>query len=836
MSDRKPYWSLSAEEVLAQVNARMDGLEAAEAARRLPPIDRRPPLWQTDLRTLFAQFRNPLTLLLVFALFLSAVMQEVRESAIIFGILWISAILSFLQERKANKAAEALRRMLVTRCRTWRDRQIVEIPSGEVVVGDIVLLEAGAIVPADALILESEDLYANESALTGESYPVEKFPGPCSSDAPVRARPNTVFRGTSIISGTAKVLAVVTGSDTELGRIETEISGMSGETAFERGIRQFGYMLMRIALLLAGAILVINIAIGKPALDSILFALALSVGLAPEMLPAIVTITLSAGARRLARQSVIVKRLASIQNLGAIDVLCADKTGTLTEGRITVRDCVSPAGEPSERVREYAFLNAAFETGYPNPMDAAIRAQCQSDISACAKYDEVPYDFLRKRLSIVVAREGRHLMITKGAVNNILEVCTTVQQTSGAILPLAPHQSSIQAAYAAFSRQGLRTLGVCIKDVTDDPLISKDDESDMVFAGFITLEDPPRPDAAAIIRQLADKQVTLKIITGDNSLIARHLADTLGIAVDRVVSGAELHALPDEELLRIIDEADLFAETEPSEKERIVRLLQKRGHVVGFVGDGINDAPALRAADVGLSVYQAADVARESADIILMANSLDVLSEGISEGRKTYLNTLKYIFITISANFGNMVSMAVASVFLPFLPLLPAQVLLTNFLSDIPALAIASDQVDHELLEKPRRWDNRLIRRFMVIFGLESSFFDIITFSTLIWIFAATPDLFRTAWFVESVITEILILLIIRTHRVIFRSPIGTALWVASCLAVVAILAIPYLPGLTPLGFTPIPPRVMMTILLIAGTYGLFAELTKRWLFRRMNF
>ncbi len=836
MLAEKPYWSLPPEEVLAGMASRSSGLDDRAAAdRRLPAAHRLPP-WRRDIRMFVHQFRNPLTLLLVFALVLSAVMGESREAAIIFGILWISAVLSFMQERKASRAAEALRQMLRSRAQVRRGGRIVEIPSDAVVDGDIILLEAGAIVPADGLILVSEDLYANESPLTGESYPAEKKPGVCPADAPLRQRTNVVFRGTSIISGTAEVVAVATGSRTELGRIEQTVSAMPEETAFEKGIRQFGYMLMRVALLLAGIILLVNIALGKNPLDSILFALALSVGLAPEMLPAIVTITLSAGARRMAARKVIVKRLASIQNLGAIDVLCSDKTGTLTEGVITVRECVTPLGRRSERVRLYAYLNASFESGYPNPMDAAIRTQCESDITAYAKFDEVPYDFLRKRLSIVVAHEGRHLMITKGAVQSVLAACSVCLGEDDTVGPLDRSRERIEALYADFSRQGFRTLGVSFKDVTDDPVITKEDETDMVFAGFIALEDPPRPEAAAIIGQLADKRVALKIITGDNTLIARHLAANLGIAVDRVVSGAELHALQDEALLQMVDEADLFAETEPSQKERIVRMLQKRGHVVGYLGDGINDAPALKAADVGISVHNAVDVARESADMILMAKGLDVLSAGITEGRKTYLNTLKYIFITISANFGNMLSMAVASVFLPFLPLLPAQVLLTNFLSDIPALTIASDQVDEELLTRPRRWDNRLIKRFMIVFGLESSFFDLMSFGVLIWIFAAPPAMFRTAWFVESVITEILILLIIRTHRIVFRSRIGTALWASSILAVTAILVIPYLPGMTSLGFAPLPAPVLGVMILIAAVYGVFAEITKRWLFRKMDF
>lgn len=831
-----PFWSKSVQEVLAAVHSSPEGLTSTDAKSRSSSI---PPVKSGFIRdiSLFAsQFKNPLTLLLVFAVVLSIVLGEYRESALIFGILLLSAMLSFIQERRASRAAEQLRKMLQSKSRVQRDHTMVELPIDQIVPGDLVLLEAGAMVPADALILEEEDLYVNESALTGESYPAEKNVGILDEGTPVSKRQNTVFRGTSIISGTAKVIAVATGKNTVLGNIESELGEIDNETAFEKGLRRFGYMLMRIALLMAGIILLANIALGKNPLESVLFALALSVGLAPEMLPAIVTITLSAGASRMAKQQVIVKKLSSIQNLGSIDVLCSDKTGTLTEGIVRIKAYITPDEAESEQLRRFAYLNALYESGYPNPMDTAIREQSIVDVTGYTKFDEVPYDFIRKRLSIVVAQGQHHVMITKGAVQSILDICHQVRLSNGSIVPMTSYANQLGRLYEKFSAEGYRTIGICHRDVTDDPVITKEDEREMIFDGYILLEDPLRKDVHEVISQLQSRQVRLKILTGDNTLIARNLATQIGISGDKIVAGRELTALGDDALQRKVEENDLFAETEPFQKERIVRALQRNGHVVGYIGDGINDAPALKSADVGVSVHNAVDVAKETADIILLEKNLDVMNYGIEEGRKTYQNTLKYIFITISANFGNMFSLAGASVLLPFLPLLPSQVLLTNILSDAPTLSIASDEVDKEMLEKPRKWDIRLIRRFMIVFGLESSIFDLITFCFLYWVCHTTQDEFRTGWFVESVITEILILLVIRTHRSWNKSRVGRALLYSSLLSIGAVILIPYTPLMRHLGFEPLPWYIMTAILLIAMTYGLFAEITKKILFRKMKY
>jgi Mg2+-importing ATPase len=835
MSSDIDFWSRLQQDVLRDAGTSLAGLTDQEAALRKSAKMRSRPAWLNDLILLVSQFRNPLTFLLLFALIISAFLKEFRESSIIFSILLVSGLLSFFQERKAGRAVEQLRLLLKTKATVRRENRMVDILLEEVVRGDIVILKAGDIVPADGLILESKDLYANESVLTGESFPAEKKTGLVPADTLLSKRTNAVFKGTSIISGTATIVALYTGRQSLLGQMELELKAPREETAFERGIRQFGYMLMRVAIVMAVIIMIVNISLGKPALDSILFALALSIGLAPELLPAIITITLSAGARRLADRKVIVKRLSSIQNLGAIDVLCADKTGTLTEGTVKVHSFVNASGQEDEQVKRYAYLNAFYESGYPNPMDMAIREQAAMDINLYAKSDEVPYDFLRKRLSIVVKYEQQQILIAKGALKNILDVCKWVQMPDGRLADSRLHQQHIQDLFKQYSGQGLRTIGIAWKDVTNDPVITKDDEVELIFLGFALLHDPPRMEAKQIIQALKDNQVAVKIITGDNALVAMSIAQQLDIPA-RILSGKDLRQMNDDALFNRVDDITIFAETEPNQKERIVLTLQKKGHVVGYIGDGINDASAIKTADVGISVNTAVDVAREAADMILLENTLEVMREGIMEGRKTYINTLKYIFITISANFGNMLSMAGISLFIPFLPLLPSQVLLTNLLSDIPALTIASDQVDPEMLRKPRRWNTRFIRLFMVVFGLESSLFDFLTFAALIFYFRASPGGFQTGWFVESVLTEIMILLIIRTRRTFFKSKIGRSLLISSVLVVVLIVLLPYLPISGLFGFVPLPPRFMMAICLIAILYGLFAESTKKILFRKINY
>jgi Mg2+-importing ATPase len=789
-----------------------------------------------DIKLFLSQFSNTVTFLLIFALVLSASMGQLKESSIILVILLLSAMLGFYQERKASKAVEMLRSMLKTLARVKREGIEIDVPVEEVVPGDIVLLKAGDVVPADSLIIISTDLYVNESILTGESYPAEKRPGILAPEIPLIKRTNVVFKGTSITCGTATVVAVGVGSSTEIGKIESHLGTMQKETAFEKGIRKFGIMLIRVALAVAVIVMSINIVGGREPIDSILFALALSVGLAPEMLPAIVTITLSFGAKRLAAEKVIVKKLASIQNLGAIDILCTDKTGTLTEGEVKIHSCVTPDGKPSDRVSLYAYLNAYYESGYPNPMDLAIREQLPRSITDFKKFDEVPYDFNRKRLSIVVEKEEKHLMITKGALKNILEVCDSVELNDGSMVSLHQYNEKIQQLFEDCSSKGLRTIGLSYKDVTDDPVINREDETAMIFAGFVLLFDPLKKDIQSELETLRKKGIKLKIITGDNVLIAKNIATQIGIPSQRILTSEDLNELSDQAIVRRVGKTDIFAEIEPSQKERIVRALQSNGHVVGYLGDGVNDAPALKTADLGISVNNAVDVAKESADMVLMEKTLKVLSAGVSEGRQIYMNTLKYIFVTISANFGNMISMGIGSLVLPFFPLLPSQILLTNFLTDIPALSIASDNVDNELLKNPRRWNMHSIRSFMYTFGAISSLFDFLTFGVLLWMFHVEEGVFRTSWFVESVITEILILFILRTRRSFSKSRIGRTLLISSIGVIILVTVIPYIPLFSLIGLQPLPLNLLFSVFLIATVYGLVGEITKKLIFKKVKF
>ena len=839
MTDRPLYWSLPHDKLFQALGSSASGLSEAEAIARRKENGREIKVhspWIGDLLLFAGQFRNPFMLILIVAVVLASVLGEYTNSIIILSIILVSSLLSFWQERNASRALQKLRALVQVYSTVVREGVEKDIPALEIVPGDIVLLNAGDIIPGDGLLIEARDLHVNEAVLTGESFPAEKEAGTLPGDTPLNKRKNSVFQGTSVVNGTAKVLITHTGTNTEFGKISVELEKQRDENVFGKGVRRFGYTVMRTTMLLSFLILILNIYLGKPVSESVLFVLALAVGMAPELLPAIVTIMLSAGARRMAKKKVIVKTLASIQNLGAINVFCSDKTGTLTEGRVTVQYTVDMSGNHWDKVKTFGYLNAAFETGFTNPLDEAIRNVPGVRADGYTKVDEVPYDFIRKRLSIAVAYKDQHVLITKGALKNILEVCEFAAFSDGRIAAIDEVRDQISDTHHQYSAQGFRTIGVCYKDITGDPVIDKSDERNMIFLGLVVLADPIKPGADETIRELRESGINLKLITGDNAAVATYVAGKIGLKSNNLVTGTDLRKISDEALAIRVNETDVFAEAEPFQKERIVRAMQKAGNVVAYIGDGINDASALKSADVGISVDTAVDVARETADIVLLERDLRVLREGILEGRKTFINTLKYIFVTLSANLGNMFSVAGTSLFLPFLPLLPKQILLLNLLTDLPAMAIASDRVDSELLSKPRKWDGALIRKFMIVFGIESSLFDFLTFGFLVWFFQASPNLFQTGWFLESAITEVLILLVVRTQRPLGKSKPGNSLLFAS-LAVIAItLILPYLPPAGFLGFTPLPWRVIAGVLSIACIYGLTAEFTKRVFFRRVEF
>lgn len=814
------------------------GLAAGDAAARLLRVGpntlrERPGFHSPTL--LLRQVTSPLVLLLIAAAGLSFALRDPTDGTIILGIVGVSALLGFWQERGAATAVAKLLATVAVTASVMRDGRKTEVAVDALVPGDVVELSAGSSIPADCLLLSEQDLFVDEASLTGESFPVDKSPGSLPADTPLAGRDNVLFLGTHVVSGSGRALVVHTGRSTEFGAITDRLRMRPAETEFEQGVRRFGYLLMEVTLVLVIAIFAFNVYLHRPILDSFLFALALAVGLTPQLLPAIISVNLASGARRMATRKVIVKRLASIENFGSMDVLCSDKTGTLTEGRVRVHAALDSAGAESERVLLHAFVNASYETAFRNPIDAAIRAHGTFTLGGWRKLDEVPYDFSRKRLSVLADHEGRAVLITKGALSSVLDVCTLAEQTDGTTIPLAEARAEIQRRYVALSAEGYRTLGVAVRETGSTTPIDRDSEHGMTFLGMLALEDPPKPGIATTVTALRRLGVQLKVITGDNALVAAHVGAQVGLADARVLTGAAVRAMSDDALPVAADRTDIFAEVEPNQKERIIRALRKAGHVVGYMGDGINDAPALHAADVSISVQEAVDVAREAADIVLLERDLAVLEAGVREGRRTFANTLKYVFMATSANFGNMFSMAGASLLLPFLPLLPKQILLTNLLTDVPELTIPSDRVDADWIERPRRWDIGFIRRFMLTFGLVSSVFDYLTFGVLLWLLHAGPAEFRTGWFVESVVSATLIVLVVRTRGSFFRSKPGRALLCTTLAVAAATLAIPYTPVGATFGFVPLPPLFLALMGLIVLSYVASAELAKRWFYRGIH-
>ncbi|MNX45920.1 Magnesium-transporting ATPase, P-type 1 [compost metagenome] len=695
------------------------------------------------------------------------------------------------------------------------------------------LLNAGDVIPADSFIMESNELFVDEAAFTGETFPVEKEVGILALDTPLAKRSNSLFMGSHVISGTAKAIVVGTGVNTEFGRVSQRLKNRTPETEFEHGIRRFGYFLMEITLVMVVFIFGINVLLHKPVLDSMLFTLAIAVGLTPQLLPAIITVNLAQGARRMAQKQVIVKRLNAIENFGCIDILCSDKTGTLTEGNVKVNDGLDCTGKESAKVLNLAKINAMLQQGFKNPIDEAISALDLKGYKERERLDEIPYDFIRKRLTLLVSSDTGPQMITKGAVSQVTEVCSYAEDAEGKLITIAKAKPGIQKTYETLSAKGYRTLGVAYKNLDSKGPIHRADEKDMVFAGFVTLFDPAKEGIAETIKSLKHLGIHLKVITGDNALIARSMSEQVGMKDALILTGPALRQMSDEALRHQVLKTDIFAEVEPNHKERIILALKKAGKVVGYIGDGINDASALHAADVGISVNTAVDVAKEAADIVLLDHDLNVLIEGVKEGRRTFANTQKYIFMATSANFGNMFSMAGASLFLSFLPLLPKQILLTNLMTDLPSMAIATDNVDEEWTAKPRRWDIGFIKRFMLIFGVLSSVFDYLTFGVLLFFFQAAEKEFQTGWFIESIVSATLIVMVVRTRKTIFTSKPGKYLLMATILVAVLALLLPVMPFAAIMGFSAIPFKFYLAMLAIVAMYIISAELVKHWFYKR---
>lgn len=841
MEAASAYWSVPVDTLLASLDTSANGLSSEAAKVRLDDVGANT-IRQGHGVSAFAafarQFRSPLVLILIFAATVSGIVGEGSEAAIIGVIVLASCFLSFTQEYGASQAMQALTARIARKALVLRDGRETLLPVEEIVPGDIVRLSAGNLVPADGILLETRDLNVSEAALTGETFPVVKTADTCAPEALIGQRTNVAFTGTSVRSGTATMAVVKTGGTTEFATIAATIAHVAPETDFARGIRRFGYLMTEIMLVIVILVFFANLLLHRPAVDSLLFSLALAVGLTPELLPAIISVTLARGARAMAANGVIVRRLDAIENLGSMDLLCTDKTGTLTEGVIHLDACLAISGVEAPQVRLWALLNATLQVGMANPLDEAIAAgkRPEDDFAAYAKVDEIPYDFIRKRLTVVVrcAGEPEDLMICKGAVQAVVAACTHVLGDDGAPVPMDAQQAAaIDARVQAWSGQGYRVLGLAVRRSKPQDAYGRQDEAGLAFAGFLLFLDPPKAGMAQTLKAMTARGIRVKVITGDNRYVAAHLAETIGLPHRRILTGTEVSQLTKEALVRRVTQNDIFAEIDPNQKERIIAALRRHGHVVGYLGDGINDAPALHEADVGISVDGAVDVAREAADMILLERDLGVLLRGVDDGRKTFANTMKYISITTSANFGNMISMAFASLALPFLPLLAPQILLNNFLSDVPSLAIATDNVDTDQVRTPRRWDIAFVRRFMVTFGLVSSLFDALTFGFLLLVAGATAQVFQTGWFVESLITELAIVLVVRTRTTFWRSrPSALLSWLTLAVAVFAV-AIPYLPGADWFGFVGLPLPVVCGLMAITLAYLAASETVKHWFFAR---
>jgi len=835
-NEKRPFWTFSPQEAASAVQANLEsGLSQLEAKRRLKlhgynSLKAKKHL--KKLRLFFRQFNQPLIFILLFCATISAILYDSLDAIIIFAIIFASCILSFFQEKSAFQVMEKLLRIVQIRVCVLREREQKEIPLDQIVPGDIVHLSAGDVVPGDSCLLECKNLFIDEATLTGESFCSEKAVGVCLSATPIAKRTNVLFMGTYVVSGSAKALVMRTGVNTEFGKISQSLDKVVSETEFERGVRNFGYLLLKVSLVFLIAIFAFNIYLERPLMESLLFSLALAVGLTPQLLPAIISINLSKGAKKMAAKKVIVKRLSSIEDFGSMNILCSDKTGTLTSGNIKLEDAFNTAGRPSDKAMLFAFLNAHFQTGYSNPIDKAILAAARPDISRWSKLDETPYSFDRKRLSLLLSDGSQAWMITKGAFEQIVQICSKGESSDGSEVDISSLLKDLQAFYEESSNKGFRTIAIAYRKDREKRSIALKDEQQMTFLGFLLFADTPKEHVADDIAKLKELGIGLKIITGDNKLMAMYLAGILNIPKESILTGTEMQTMNSRALIHQVREKEIFAEIEPSQKERLILALRQAGHVVGYLGDGLNDVAALHAADVSISVDTGADVAKEVADIVLLKKDLSVLQEGVRAGRVTFSNTQKYIFMASSANFGNMFSMACASLFLNFLPLLPMQILLTNLMEDFPETTIATDHVDPERVLKPVKWNLSFIKKFMIVFGLISSIFDYATFGVLLWLNASVEE-FRTGWFVESVVSAAFIVLIVRTFRPFYKSRPSKSL-LAAVLSIIGItFLLPFTPLAPFLGFTVLPSKLYLFVLGVIIFYIFLVELAKRICLKR---
>ena len=835
--------------LLQELASRPEGLSQAEADARLKqvgPNEIAREKSKSALLRLLGNIKDPLVILLVALGVISFLTGDLRAMVVIFVMVVLGVVLRFYQEMRADHAAEQLKAMVSNTATVMRDGAEAEMPLKLLVPGDIIHLAAGDMVPADVRLLTAKDLFLNQAALTGEALPVERKAELAAADSenPLDL-PNLCFLGSNVESGSASAVVIHTGERTYFGALAASIVGQRELTSFDKGINQFTWLMIRFIAVMVPAVFLINGLTKQDWLQAFLFAVAVAVGLTPEMLPMIVTVNLSNGALAMARKKVIVKRLNAIQNFGAMDVLCTDKTGTITQGKIVLEKHLDARGEPSEKVLNYGYLNSYHHTGLKNLLDEAIldHEELQERLKAKEKYhkvDEIPFDFVRRRMSVVVEDEsGLNTLICKGATNEVMSLCSRVELNGEVVAVLPEHDAKRRQMVEELNGQGFRVIALAYKEMPgapDEPVYSVKDEADLILLGFLAFLDPPKETAAQALQQLHGLQVDVKILTGDNEIITAYICGKVGLPVDQILLGAQVETLSEAALAAAASTTSVFARLAPAHKERIIKALQSTGHVVGFMGDGINDAPALKAADVGISVDSAVDIAKESSDIILLENNLLILQQGVLEGRRVFGNIVKYIKMAASSNFGNMFSVVGASAFLPFLPMLPIQVLTNNLLYDFSQTTIPTDKVDADWLTKPRKWTIGEIQRFILFIGPISSIFDYLTFFIMLRVFDAwnNPALFHTGWFVESIFTQTLIIHVIRTHKIPFIQSRASWQLIVSSLIIVAVGAwLPVSPLAGTLGFVPLPPLYWLLLAIMLIAYVILTQLVKTWFYHR---
>ena len=816
------------------------GLSSREAKKRLKEFGENVVFKRRKFRPLLAfikKFNSPLLLILIIASLISFFVGERFNSVILLAMILISAVIDFVNSYKSEKAVEKLVAKVAVTATVIRDGKKKEIEFKYIVPGDAIFLSAGDVVPADCQVLESNDFFVNQSVLTGESFPVEKEAdlSECEIKILTSDKKNVVFMGTSVVTGYATVVALRTGVQTEFGRIAETLIKAEMDTDFEKNIRKFSYFIMQLTIFLVGFVFLANAFMGHGWLTSFIFAIAIAIGLTPELLPVIISVSLSRGSVKMAAKDVIVKNLPSIQNFGSMNILCADKTGTLTKDKIELVKYIDISGRASEKVLLHAYLNSFYHTGIQNPLDSAVKNYKKMGIAGFAKVEEIPFDFLRRRQSIVVERDNARLMITKGAPEEIFKICDFYEKNNKKLKIDGEVKKTIDKQFKKLSLDGFRVLSIAVREVDHKlKVYFKEDENKMTFLGFVAFLDPPKETVVRAIQDLEYLGIELKIVTGDNEVLTEKICRDIKLEIKGLLMGSQIDKLSDSELQRVALETTIFARVTPEQKERIILNLKKAGQVVGYLGDGINDAPALKAADIGVSVNNAVDVAKETADIILLRKSLRVLKDGVIEGRKTFHNTMKYIMMGLSSNFGNMFSMMGASLFLPFLPMLPAQVLFTNLIYDFSQMSLPSDKVDKDDIKKPTAWSLKFIRRYVLTIGPVSSLYDYMTFILLFFVLRFGQSMFQTGWFVESIATEIFVVYIIRTKKLpFFRSKPSLMFFLNTFLAVVFAWIVPYTFIGRYLKFTPLPLYVLVIIFGMVITYLILVEFVKRWFYKK---